>query len=340
MKALRFKNFKSLVNVEIEKPQPFTVFVGPNASGKSNIFQAIEFLAYSEISSSHEAFRHFGGADLFTRKKNYPAIDFQLNVDFDFGNDYDPKISISFYGNSKTAEPWFSVSPLTNRASEPESSYGGARIISETNYKQFILNHSRIFINSNEAVSYNDSLKLSAACGNLPKVLKRLLEDDDKREEITDWLRLLIPGFENLEIRSEPLSKTDNLLIYEKGNSKPFPGSLISNGTFNIIAIIAAVFQSNQPQFLCIEEPENGLNPKVIKELVGFFRDQCKEKGHYIWLNTHSQTLVRELTPDEIILVDKVNGETKIKQIQGMNLHGLKMDEALLSNAIGGGIPW
>jgi predicted ATPase len=151
---------------------------------------------------------------------------------------------------------------------------------------------------------------------------------------------LLVPDFENLEIKSEELSGTDNLLIYEKGTDKPFSKNLISDGTFNIIALLTAVYQSDEPQFLCIEEPENGLNPKVVKELVGFFREQCKKKGHYIWLNTHSQTLVRELTTEEIILVDKTEGKTHIKQIQGMNLHGLPMDEALLTNAIGGGIPW
>jgi hypothetical protein len=50
--------------------------------------------------------------------------------------------------------------------------------------------------------------------------------------------------------------------------------------------------------------------------------------------------LVSQLQPKEIILVDKVNGMTQTKQIAGMDLHGLKMDEALLTNSLGGGIPW
>ncbi|MDQ3112402.1 MAG: AAA family ATPase, partial [Bacteroidota bacterium] len=189
-------------------------------------------------------------------------------------------------------------------------------------------------------VQYKDDKQLSTACGNLEKVLKRIFQDENKREEIIEWLQLLVPGFENLEIKSEELSGTDNLLIYEKGSDKPFPKNLISDGTYNIIALLTAVYQSDQPQFLCIEEPENGLNPKVVRELVSFFREQCRKKGHYIWLNTHSQTLIRELTTEEIILVDKIDGETRIKQIQGENLYGLPMDEALLTNAIGGGIPW
>lgn len=54
------------------------------------------------------------------------------------------------------------------------------------------------------------------------------------------------------------------MLIYEKGTNKSFNKNLISDGTFNILAILTAVYQKDEPQFLCIEEPENGLNPKVI----------------------------------------------------------------------------
>jgi hypothetical protein len=46
------------------------------------------------------------------------------------------------------------------------------------------------------------------------------------------------------------------------------------------------------------------------------------------------------LTVDEIITVDKVKGETKIKQFKGKDFHGLSMDEAWLTNTLGGGLPW
>ncbi|HVA98417.1 MAG TPA: AAA family ATPase, partial [Bacteroidia bacterium] len=208
-------------------------------------------------------------------------------------------------------------------------------------YKTFILNHSRLFFQKETLVKQKivSDTKLSLDAGNLEKVLGRLLKNETTRAEIIEWLQLLIPEFEKIEIIPGELSGIDNMLIYERGTNKPFTKNLISDGTFNILSILAAVYQKDESQFISIEEPENGLNPKVIKELVNLFRQKCKE-GHFIWLNTHSQTLVSELTTEEIILVDKKNGETIAKQIKGMNLHGLKMDEALLTNALGGGIPW
>jgi hypothetical protein len=49
---------------------------------------------------------------------------------------------------------------------------------------------------------------------------------------------------------------------------------------------------------------------------------------------------VSQLSPDEIITVNKIKGETKIKQFKGEDFNGLSMDEAWLTNTLGGGLPW
>jgi predicted ATPase len=338
VQRLQINNYKSLVNVEVKNPQPFTVFVGPNASGKSNLFEAIEFWV-SASKNYLDTARLFGGSNaIVNRKVNNPAT---ISISAAFES-FSPRMNMIL--NDATGDS-MSTKQFGFPETEDEIEWSRQRnkdfYWDKAEYKQFFLQYSRIFINSkSEKIPYKDDKKLSTACGNLEQVLKRILKDDNKKEEIVEWLQLLVPGFENIEIKSEDLSGTDNLLIYEIGSEKPFPKHLISDGTFNIIALLTAIYQSDEPQFLCIEEPENGLNPKVIQELVGLFRQQCEEKGHHIWINTHSQTLVRELTAQEIIIVDKKDGETKIKQIPDFDLHGLKMDEALLSNAIGGGIPW
>lgn len=208
--------------------------------------------------------------------------------------------------------------------------------------KKIINSFSRVFVKNKEKqrINYSDDSKLTFSCDNLEKVLKRLLENQEKREEISEWLALFLPEFDRIEVQKSEFSSNENLLIYQKHYERPFNKELISDGTYNIIALLTAIYQSDEPQFLCIEEPENGLNPYVIRKLVDFFRNACAEKGHYIWLNTHSQTLVECLQPEEVIVVDKINGETQIKQIKGMNLHGLDMAEVWLSGALGGGTPW
>lgn len=325
IQKLHIKNFKSLVDLEIVEPNPFTVFVGANGVGKSNIFGALEFNAAS-ISIAGQFQRIFGSEeDLLSRKSSEKIIKIELTLDpvGSFITTFD------FSEKGKLGKKLGSDHDLQN------SDYNGI-----DNF--WLSRFSRIFVNNKKELKliYRDDLNLLLDGSNLELVLKRLLSDELKREEITEYLQLFVPSLERVEVLSSELSGTETILMYEKGIKKPFTKELISDGTYNILCLLTAVLQSDKPQFLCIEEPENGLTPFAVKELVNLFRTACKEKGHYIWLNTHSQSLVEMLTPEEIVLVDKFNGETKVKQINGFNLHGLPIDEAWISGALGGGVPW
>lgn len=319
IKKLHIKNFKSLVDLEIVEPNPFTVFVGANGVGKSNIFEALEF-ATAFISIPGQFHRIFGSKEDLLPKR-FSATEIEIRLTFDSQS---PFVSTYNFGDTFTiGKKW-----------EVDDNFKGG----EGNFSNFwITAFTRIFVGNRKELKllFKDDKSLLLDGSNLEKILKRLFQDETKREEIVEYLQLFIPGLEKIEIHSDNIGGTDTLLIYEEGSEKPFTTNLISDGTYNILCLLTAVYQSDEPQFLCIEEPENGLNPFVIKELVTLFRNACKEKGHYIWLNTHSQSLVEALTPDEIILVDKLNGETKIKQIQKLNLHGLPVDEAWISGALG-----
>ena len=206
--------------------------------------------------------------------------------------------------------------------------------------KQFIERFCHLFITDSKSIlpEYQDDNLLNIKASNLEKVLGRILKNEFVKEELSDWLSLFIPEFKNVFVEST--KNTNTLILQEKYVDKDFEKNLLSDGTINILSILTAIFQFDEPQFLCIEEPENGLTPDVIKEMVTLFRNACEEKGHYIWLNTHSQSLVSQLTADEIITVNKIKGETKIKQFKGKDFHGLRMDEAWLTNTLGGGLRW
>lgn len=371
IKELHIENYKSLVDLKIVEPNPFTVFAGSNGAGKSNIFEALEFFNLCINTDVVNAVKSLGGGEdilSFNPRNSFKQYDYGKSIDeqknfermgFSFVlEDFSPTLNI-ICRKSDFMIDYVVRNYLTSKNNVIEAndflkykSYGRERneyyeqVIkqaNDTSYTFFAFNFSRIFTqfsNFRPIQSNSSNINLSSDCQNLEKVLNRLLKNEEIKEEIVDWLSLLIPGFENIEIVNEPLSGTSNLIIYEKGTNKPFTKNLLSDGTWNILALLTAVYQSNEPQFLCIEEPENGLNPKVQKELVNLFRQKCEDEGHYIWLNTHSQTIVNQLTPKELILVDKVDGETKIKQLTDFDLHGFSMDEAWLTNTFGGGIPW
>ncbi len=315
---LVIENFKSIERIELIEPNPFTVFVGPNGSGKSTIFEGLEFM--NLIDRLENPISLFGGQGTIRRRQNSSA-DFRASV-------LTAALDLEFTGENRTrSEP---VPGASDDAFRQES-------------HQFSRNFSRLFVGNDSLVKLriNDDQRLSLSANNLEKVLKRVLTESVLRNEIFEWLELFVPEFKGVEVVQSPFSGEDTLLWYERYAEKPFTKDLISDGTYNILALLIAIYQSDdKPQFLCIEEPENGLHPQVAGELVDFFRIMCEQRGHYIWLNTHSQSMMSRLKADEMVVVEKRKGITTINQYQNRDVRGLRMDEALLTNFLGAGLPW
>ena len=308
IKRLIIENFKSIERIELIEPNPFTVFVGPNGSGKSNIFEALEYLVLRREIAESILLSLFGGREAITRKQN-KAGELRISCNLDD--------IVEIYNSG-------ALPKIEDAHNHPS-------------YKQFI-NFCHLFVSNKKLEKYpaRDNQFLSLSADNLEKVLKRVLSQQVLRNEIFEWLELFIPGFKAVEIDDR-----DELHWFEQYSSEYFTKDLISDGTYNILALLTAVYQSDdKPQFLCVEEPENGLHPQVAGELIDFFRIMCEERGHHIWLNTHSQSMIARLKPEEMIVVDKKQGATRIKQVSKDEFKNWRMDEALLMNAFGGGLPW
>ncbi len=331
IKKLVIENFKSIEKIELDNPNPFTVFVGPNGAGKSTIFEALEFVNTCSKFSVREAIRLFGGqTSILNRNIN-------IHNPFLFEIDCMPQLFGKPSSLSINFDPslgWQTKS--FNLPSESAHERGSTLYTPDPN-QQFILQFKHLFVNNAKrlTIDYQDDTALNLKATNLEPVLKRILSNDIIKTEIFEWLDLFIPGFKAVEVDDR-----NELHWFEESTPEYFTKELISDGTYNILALLTAVYQSEEPQFLCIEEVENGLHPEVILSLMNFFRKQCEEKGHYIWLNTHSETVVRQLTTDEIVLVNKRRGATETKQVKGMNTYSLTTDEAWLTGALGGGLTW
>ncbi|MBD2702367.1 AAA family ATPase [Spirosoma sp. BT702] len=323
IKRLVIENFKSIERIELIEPNPFTVFVGPNGSGKSNIFEALEFFNLSIKTNRGTVESLFGGKEYFLNRRNISST---VEINFKIEDSYTHRL---VQRNNLDKQPEYTVVGTRWGESDP--------IKIRQDNQQLIVNFLHLFIGNQfkQRLNYSDNLQLTFSANNLEKVLKRVLANDTIRSEIFEWLELFVPGFKSVEVDDR-----DESHWFETSSPAYFTKALISDGTYNILAFLTAVYQSDEPQFLCMEEPENGLHPQVLMTLVDFFRKQCEEKGHYIWLNTHSESLVRCLTTDEIVLVNKEDGATKTRQIKGRNLYDIPTDEAWLTGALGGGLPW
>lgn len=326
IKALRIRNYKSLESIRILKPSALLIFAGANASGKSNLFEAIEFLMHAAMTTGTIVFDIFGGVEnIVNFKASQQKGQFiEIVLDLSFGSEnHNIKFGLKYDIQSKQ---------LTRE-------FTGIKKLDEKIVNSF----SRIFIDNykraeNKLKIYN---KLWIDAANLSSILKAILEDEKKKAEIIEWIQILIPEIESVSVDKDFSGKEELIVIEKSYPGKPFAGNLISEGTHNIIALLALFYQTDQPQFVCIEEPETGLNPAILSELIPFLHEMIEKYHHHIWITTHSASLVAELSENELIIVNKKNGATHINQCKEGDFEKMRPDEAWMSNMLkGGGLPW
>ncbi len=205
-------------------------------------------------------------------------------------------------------------------------------------------------------LQYDDS-ELEEKAHNLASVLTRLEKNDTVRTIIMDMMSLFAPAFEQASTQQERLRAAHILTIKERGVKKEFPAHLISDGTIYALALLVAVLDRHKDDtWTLIEEPERGLHPKAIAEMIDFMRSRVfateivtprntkdtlqTQMRRPIWLTTHSATVVRHCKAGELWFVEKENGGTVIRRAEVHPESRMELDEAWLSNALDGGLPW
>ena len=193
---------------------------------------------------------------------------------------------------------------------------------------------SRDIINSDE---------LNPNGNNITAVLAKLEKDDDFRETLMEWLELIVPQMQEINASANRLDGSVGLSFTE-ASGKQFPAHLISDGTIYVICILTAILSRyNEYGITIIEEPERGIHPKAIGEIIGFIRNKMAESGkHTVILTTHSESVVRNSEVEELFFVQQENGATQVKSLRGSSVdkNKIPLDTAWLTNILGGGSPW
>jgi predicted ATPase len=193
--------------------------------------------------------------------------------------------------------------------------------------------------------SDSDPTMLDRKGHNLASVLHRLEHKPSVQESILDLMGSIVPGIDKIQTDLYQLENKTAILFKDEGTRKRFPANMVSDGTIYALCLLVAVLDTPIGyDMTLIEEPERGLHPKAIRELIELMREQASP-ANPIWLSTHSESVVRVLRLEELVLVDKVNGRTKMKRADSGrltqdDLAPLNLDEAWLSNLLDGGLPW
>lgn len=168
IKQLTIQNYKSIKELKIVDPAPFLAFIGANGVGKSNIFEAVEFMTMALDMRRSTVIELFGGWEVIANKKlrKGEGISFSLE-------EYSPESrsgmlrhALKFGPESGSSftymQPDEELAGQVLEVREPTASYG----------KKVRLSFSRIFVGQTEKVKLNidSSHQLKLDGSNLPEI--------------------------------------------------------------------------------------------------------------------------------------------------------------------------
>jgi predicted ATPase len=140
---------------------------------------------------------------------------------------------------------------------------------------------------------------------NLAIVLKNIIEKRAEKRKLANFLQDLLPFVAGLEVQKF----ADRSLLFNLRETytkkQHLPASLISDGTINVTALIAALYFERK-SVAVIEEPERNIHPSLISKIVAMMKDASQ--GKQIIVTTHNPEVVRHADIGDVLLVSR-NGE-------------------------------
>ncbi|MUJ29060.1 AAA family ATPase [Aliivibrio fischeri] len=371
IELLHIQGYKSIADLRMENVDPFAIIAGSNGSGKSNLVDALAFLGTYVEFGVKTAMQHFGGySNIHCFKldeEQRTKIKFELKIEINsvkyhyslglFHLDSDASLSEHLTVDGKTIiSRKVGEAPLvnTNDLADTLNSYNLPKqtsallFLPDSGLYHFLTNIKVFRFDPLAAKEPNatstDASELDIHGRNVASMLAELEKDEDFREQITEWMELLVPNMEKVTTEQQRLDGTTVITFKEEGTDKKFPANLISDGTIYALCILTALFsRSNTLGLTIIEEPERGIHPKAIAELIGAIRDTATNQ-HPFFVTTHSESVVRCAKTSELWLSNKANGKTEVKnaalQTNGVDLGDMPLDKAWLMNMFSGGSPW
>ncbi|MEH2383745.1 MAG: AAA family ATPase [Nostoc sp.] len=346
IRTLRLENFLSYGSEgeEIEL-QPLNVLIGPNASGKSNLIEAIGILKATPTDLP-APFRQGGGIDEFLCKGgqenpvakieaivNYPEgfqpLHYQLSftstrgrldlIDEVIENQYQNSVDnilISYYrynsGYPDLRRGDLYVNPLNVKLDQS--------IFSQRTDPDLYPQLSYLSTTFSNIALYRDwqmgrySEPRNAQKTDLPQ--HPLLEDGSN-------LGLFLNDLQSKIGRRNPIEKlrkfyesaeeldvriyggTVQIIIREEGLIQPIPANRLSDGTLRYLFLMALLLDPTPPPLICLEEPEIGLHPDILSTIA----EMLIEASHKTQLivTTHSDALVSALSeyPESVIVCER-----------------------------------
>jgi predicted ATPase len=322
IEEVTIENFKSLKAVTL-KLQQVNLLIGPNNSGKSNFLKGLRYFKEYIIPNSYLRDVDFRE---FTFKRVLAPQKFELVV-----NDFTVAFNLSQKereddGYTQDSDIYVVTKVNGDVIDDKKRNNGEYRSI-EKSFKQLA---DSITIYSPNPLTFTTSQAIirtsfvDSDCSNLISFLETLR--DEYRESfyaIEQDLRKCIPEFKDIRFQTVN-SPSDDKRTYKRWGLFSESSEIIhwadelSDGVLYFVALLCIAHQPDPPKLLLLEEPERGIHPRRIKEVMDFIFQLAEEKGVQIIMTSHNEHVLKEFaeTPESVFIFDKdEEGATQVKNL-------------------------
>jgi len=139
----------------------------------------------------------------------------------------------------------------------------------------------------------------------------------DAYEHIEEVLHIAFPGFCRLEF---PVVGAGQVALawYQNDLTGPLYASQLSEGTLRFLWLVTVLLSPQISPLTLIDEPEVSLHPELLKLLAEVLQD-ASSRGQII-VATHAAELIRWLQPEEVVVLDLNEGQTRCTRADSLNL--------------------
>lgn len=277
---------------------PLHALIGPNDSGKSTLLRAVDVAVRSLTSREpysqrgavlgKTSFSLFLGAQCELHWEHGPqqsivrAIASGVTTEFSIGQN-----GTVLGAAGAFRDEFHSLFPFG------EALRGGARMV---RWDADRLRQASQLIPAGQTARFSDDRGVG-----LPGVFDVIFNrEDDPREEIQERVRALFPAVRAIRLKN--VSQSEKALEAVLVTGEVVPTETLSEGLLYYLAFLALEYLE-PVSVLLVEEPENGLHPARIADVVRTLRkisERCQ-----VLLATHSPLVINELQPEEVTVVTR-----------------------------------
>ena len=344
IKKLTIEGFKSIRKLEDFELRSLNVLIGANGAGKSNFVSFFRLLREMIEQRLQVALATTeGGADAcmylgpkITREFTGKLYFGKNGYEFSLVPTPDNQLIFSeektvFYGNLTIDRSSFGSghpeAKLKDRKDDPGKSGAsrGAAYYVFNAISSWVVYHfhdTSLSASVRRPHAINDNEIFRPNAENLAPFLYRIQKPDPTSyTRIRDVVRLAAPFFDDFKLR--PMPTTPDMIQLEwlqRDSDYPFRANQLSDGTLRFICLATALLQRLGPPTVLFDEPELGLHPYALTLLGNLFKQASSMRGKQVIISTQSAPLLNEFAPEDVIVVERTNGESIFRRLESSDL--------------------